>query len=385
MNLKSIGNSFSLSLIFSISTVLFPLSSFSLDSKSDSTATASSHEASHEDLIRGERLFYGLVYQGDKSVNCASCHNTRFVDSLNWNPNAHDISLKYKDKTVKDLTTVLLRPRSEKMALSHKDFDLSESDILVLKAYMDEFAVKGLKPEKAIINRLIIFIFISLLVLVSLADITVIKRFKYKWVHLIILLGGGIYITDTLVKEGLAIGRSEGYSPDQPIKFSHKIHAGQNGTDCLYCHSSATTSKSAGIPSTGVCMNCHLIVRNGSRSGAFEIAKVIEAYEKGEPIDWIRIHNLPDHAYFNHSQHVGVAGLSCQECHGPVEEMDRVTQITDLSMGWCINCHRGKEVSFHDNKFYEVYRDKMESMKKGEIDSVTVEMVGGIECMKCHY
>jgi len=126
-------------------------------------------------------------------------------------------------------------------------------------------------------------------------------------------------------------------------------------------------------------------VRNGTRSGAFEIAKVISAYEKGEPINWVRIHNLPDHVYFNHSQHVSVAKIACQECHGPVQEMDRVTQISDLSMGWCINCHRQKQVSFHDNKFYEVYRDKMEKMNKAELDSVTVEMIGGTECMKCHY
>jgi hypothetical protein len=132
-------------------------------------------------------------------------------------------------------------------------------------------------------------------------------------------------------------------------------------------------------------MNCHLVVRNGSRSGAFEIAKVTKAFESSQTIDWVRIYNLPDHVYFNHSQHVSVAGLECQQCHGQVQEMDRISQVTDLSMGWCINCHREKAVSFHDNKFYKTYRDKVESLRKGEIDSVTVEMVGGTECMKCHY
>ena len=132
-------------------------------------------------------------------------------------------------------------------------------------------------------------------------------------------------------------------------------------------------------------MNCHMIVRNGTRSGAFEIAKLTEAYENGKAIEWIRIHNLPDHVYFNHSQHAGVAGLACRECHGQVQDMDRVTQVTDLSMGWCINCHRQKEVNFRDNKFYGIYRDKVERMSKGEINGVTVEMVGGTECMKCHY
>ena len=364
---------------------LFTRVLFSNDSIVDTGANHIGQNASREDLIRGERLFYGLVYIGEKSVNCASCHNTRFSDTLNWNPNAQEISLKYKDKSVKELTIVLLRPRSQKMMEVHKGFELVDQDIVMLKAFMDEFASKGTKPQKSTITLLVIFIIVSLLVLVSLIDLTIIKKFKYKWLHIIILLAGGVYITNSLVTNALAIGRSQGYSPDQPIKFSHKVHAGQNGTDCLYCHSSAESSKSAGIPASGICMNCHLIVRNGTRSGAFEIAKVIKAYESGTPINWVRIHNLPDHVYFNHSQHVSVAGISCQQCHGPVQEMDRVVQIADLSMGWCIDCHRQKGVNFHENKFYQVYRDKIEQINKGTIDSVTVEMVGGTECMKCHY
>jgi len=358
---------------------------FPLGSASDTATVAGSHEPSRENLIRGERLFYGLVYNSDASINCAGCHNTSFIDTVNWNPNAAEISVKYKDKTIKDLSNTLLKPRSPKMMEAHKAFVLSEEDISMIKTFMDKLAVDGLKAEKRTYNNRIIFIIIAFLLFVSLIDLTIIKKFRYKWVHLIILLGGGIYITNSLVTDAMAIGRSQGYSPDQPIKFSHEVHAGQNGTDCLYCHSSAETSKSAGIPATSVCMNCHLIVRNGTRSGAFEIAKIIKAYENGETIDWIRIHNLPDHVYFNHSQHVGVAGLACQKCHGEIQTMDRVTQISDLSMGWCISCHREKAVNFHDNKFYEVYREKVEKMNKGVIDSVTVEMVGGTDCMKCHY
>jgi len=357
----------------------------SIDPPNDSVVKPVEHEPSHEGLIRGERLFYGLVYIGEKSVNCASCHNTRYIDTLNWNPDAEDIAIKYKDKSLKELTSVLLRPRAQKMSEVHKGFDLTEADIIMLKEFMDDFAVKGLKPQKSIINRLLIFIIVSLLVMFSLVDLTIIKKFRYKWIHLIILLSGGIYITNSLVNDAIAIGRSPGYSPDQPIKFSHKIHAGQNETNCLYCHSSAESSKTAGIPSSGVCMNCHLLVRNGARTGAFEIAKVIDAYENGKPIEWVRIYNLPDHVFFNHSQHVTVGGLACQECHGQVQEMDRITLDSDLSMGWCINCHRQKKVGFHDNKFYKVYSEMTERMNKGEIDSVTVEMIGGTECMKCHY
>ncbi len=342
-------------------------------------------EPSREDLIRGERLFYGLVYGSEKSVNCSGCHNADYIDSINWNPDAFDISHKYKDKSVKELSSALLRPRSAKMMEVHKGFDLNETDIRQIKAFMDELSTKGLKPQKSTVTNRFFFIVIALLFLFALADLTVIKKFRHKWVLVVILLGGLVYMTDALVKDALAIGRSKNYSPDQPIKFSHKVHAGQNGTNCLYCHSGAETSKSAGIPPTSVCMNCHLIVRNGTRTGAFEIAKIVKAYDSAAPVNWVRIHSLPDHVYFNHSQHVSVAKLACQECHGQVQEMDRIQQVGDLSMGWCINCHRTKKVDFHDNKFYQTYRDKAEKMSKGQIDGVTVEMVGGTECMKCHY
>ena len=126
-----------------------------------------------------------------------------------------------------------------------------------------------------------------------------------------------VFITRSLVIDALAIGHSSGYAPDQPVKFSHEVHAGQNGTDCIYCHSYAPYSKSAGIPPENVCMNCHLLVRNGTRSGTFEIAKVIRAYEEMKPIEWIKVYNLPDHVFFSHAQHVSAGGISCQECHEP--------------------------------------------------------------------
>ena len=132
-------------------------------------------------------------------------------------------------------------------------------------------------------------------------------------------------------------------------------------------------------------MNCHFMVRSGTRSGVTEIAKVLNAYENRKPIEWIKVHNLPDHVFFSHAQHVSVGGVACQECHGKVEEMDVIKQVSDLSMGWCINCHRTKKINFQNNRFYTEYTGLAEKLKKGEIDSVTVEMVGGTECMKCHY
>ena len=152
------------------------------------------------------------------------------------------------------------------------------------------------------------------------------------------------------------IGIAQNYQPEQPIAFSHKIHAGDHGIDCNYCHHTARDSKHAGIPSLNVCMNCHTYINEGSLTGKEEINKIYAAigfdpntrtyiadYEE-KPIEWVRIHNLPDLAYFNHSQHVNVAGVDCQTCHGPIEEMDEVYQYSKLSMGWCINCHRETEI-----------------------------------------
>ena len=338
-----------------------------------------------EELTRGERLFYGLVYFGEKSVNCAICHNTSVSDTLNWNPDAVEISRKYLNKSARDLDRVLLRPSGKKMMQVHKDFQLAPEDIVLIKGFMDQLAVRGLTPKKPVISNLLFFIIAAILFFFSIIDLLISKTLKHQWINKIIILSTGAFITYTLVIGAVAIGRSKNYSPAQPVKFSHAVHAGQNGTDCIYCHTSVQYSKTAGFPAENVCMNCHLMVRNGTRSGAFEIAKIINAYENSKPIEWIKVHNLPDHVFFSHAQHVGAGGVTCQECHGNVQEMNVIVQVKDLSMGWCLNCHRTKKINFQDNKFYSEYKDLSGKIKNGTIDSVTVEMVGGRECMKCHY
>ncbi|MEP3838300.1 MAG: c-type cytochrome [Algibacter sp.] len=198
------------------------------------------------------------------------------------------------------------------------------------------------------------------------------------------------------------IGVDQGYQPVQPIHFSHKIHAGDNGIDCKYCHSSARVSKTSGIPSLNVCMNCHKSVYeyNGETSPEYtkefydgEIKKLYaaagwdDAEQKytgdAQPVKWVRIHNLPDFAYFNHSQHVTVAGVECQTCHGPVEEMEVMYQHAPLTMGWCINCHRETNIDVKDNAYYTKIHDELS--KKYGVDELTAAQMGGLECGKCHY
>lgn len=181
------------------------------------------------------------------------------------------------------------------------------------------------------------------------------------------------------------IGVQQGYAPTQPINFSHEIHAGQYKIDCKYCHSTVEVSKQASIPAVSTCMNCHSFIDakdkyNGNVSP--EIKKIRTAYETGQPIEWVRIHNLPDLAYFNHAQHVSVGKVECQTCHGPIETMDKVSQHSSLQMGWCVNCHREAKVDVANNGYYEQLHKDLE--KRGK-RSISVAHNGGLECGKCHY
>jgi len=205
-----------------------------------------------------------------------------------------------------------------------------------------------------------------------------------------------VIVVFKLTYDGLmGVGVTTNYAPAQPIAFSHKVHAGMNGVDCNYCHTSARKSKHSGIPSANVCMNCHTYINEGSIAGKKEIQKIydaigfdpstrtyIEGYEQ-KPIEWVRIHNLPDHAYFNHSQHVVVGGLECQECHGPVEDMDVLYQYSELTMDWCIDCHRDTEVQMEGNNYYTHLHEQLKEKYNGE--KITVDKIGGLECAKCHY
>lgn len=195
------------------------------------------------------------------------------------------------------------------------------------------------------------------------------------------------------------VGVYTGYQPEQPIKFSHQIHAGQNAIDCNYCHSSARHSKHAGIPSANVCMNCHKAISEGP-SGTEEIQKIYDAVgwdaEKGayiegyieKPIQWVKVHNLPDHVYFNHSQHVTVGKVACEKCHGEVKELTVGKQNEPLTMGWCVNCHRETKVQMEGSEYYDEIHSRLtdnlkeQYMKDG---TITVSELGGIECSKCHY
>ncbi len=187
-------------------------------------------------------------------------------------------------------------------------------------------------------------------------------------------------VTKATIDALFTIGVQQGYAPTQPIKYSHKVHAGDYKIDCNYCHTGVRKSKNANIPSPNICMNCHSAIDKGANTGTEEIQKIYDAVENNTPIEWVRVHNLPDLAYFNHSQHVEVGKVACQTCHGPVEEMEVVKQYANLTMGWCINCHRDTPLNTKGNGYY----DKLVEIHEGK-GEFTVAENGGLDCAKCHY
>ena len=228
---------------------------------------------------------------------------------------------------------------------------------------------------------------------------------------ILVFIFAGYWLVNGAVNEG----RQQNYRPLQPIFYSHKVHAGINQINCLYCHAGAEKSRQAMIPSSNVCMNCHkqinsysgdaehkLVTAEGKSINGTEQIQMLYRYAGWDPakkdynrdangnilatpIKWVKIHNLPDHVYFNHSQHVKVGKVQCQSCHGPIQEMDEVYQFSALSMGWCINCHRQTEVQFTNNNYYSIFEKYHAEIKSGKRAGVTEAEMGGTECQKCHY
>ena len=225
------------------------------------------------------------------------------------------------------------------------------------------------------------------------------NQFLVLVTSIFLLLASGFFVYGYLMQ----VGVDQDYAPIQPIHYSHRIHAGSNGIDCNYCHSAARVGKSAGIPSLNVCMNCHKNISEVSDttataeySKAFydgEIAKLYKAVGwdkdaqkytgKTQPVKWVRIHNLQSFVYFNHSQHVNVAGVECQTCHGPVQTYEIQKQFAPLTMKWCIDCHRKTEVKTEGNDYYKKIHEQLS--KKYGVEKLTAAQMGGLECGKCHY
>jgi mono/diheme cytochrome c family protein len=402
--------------------------------------SASSLQAFEGDAKNGKKLF---------KSNCASCHK---LDKKLVGPALTGVTDKYSEEWL----TKWIRNNAELRASGDEDaiaiFEeyngsvmsafptLSDQDIFDILQYTIEGDAKPVSTgdtaggttvvveskdySKQITLGLGLLLFVMVMLLTRMKNtlrlvqgedpVSILDEAGWFWGRLINNKGfvtvATIVVTVLFLNQAYwwmsGIGVEQNYQPEQPIAFSHALHAGENEIDCNYCHSSARHSKHSGIPSANVCMNCHMYV-DGSEitdatgnlkydgEGSPEIAKIyaaigwdsenreyIEDYEE-QPIKWVRIHNLPDLVYFNHSQHVNVGQLECQECHGPVETMEEMYQYSELTMGWCINCHRETEVQFEKNGYYQDFHEELTEKYHGE--KITAAKIGGLECGKCHY
>ncbi len=409
-----------------------------------STSLFSQIDASTGDAEAGKSLF---------NTNCAACH--KLYKNMTG-PSLFGVVQKYEEdyewlgKWIRNSTALIATGDARANAIFEEynqtamnTFEgLSDADISNILAYtneeppviIDEGPGDDSTVEPGVSNNIILAILgLVLLLLVAVLFLVnnTLKKFaqaqgieiaeeetgKSIWkafvenqflvlVSVIFLLLGSAYFAYGWMSQ---VGVDQGYAPVQPIHYSHRIHAGDNQIECKYCHSSARVSKTSGIPSLNICMNCHKSISEVAGREAGDNSSVNEDYSKefydkeiqklykavgwdeatqsytGETqaVEWVRIHNLPDFAYFNHSQHVSVAGIECQKCHGPVEEMEIMEQFAPLTMGWCINCHRETNVNLEGNEYYEKIHEQLS--KKYGVEKLTAAQMGGLECGKCHY
>lgn len=452
--MKKVGNhtSFSRILLFCLALSLsFSLTSFAQDPAAPAAVTAAPADAAAAtaapaegagDAVKGKELFNTL---------CAACHK---LDAKSTGPalrgvaDKHDRAWLYKwvknsSEMIKSGDPVAVKLFAENNNAVMTPFpQLSDADIDNILAYTSmpkEEAAKG--PSMAgggpadasgtgvsndlILGALVVVLVVLIVMLVlvtrtlkrvqaangivavekepgvSLWKAYAKNQFLVLVTVILLMLSASYFLYGYLMQ----VGVDQGYEPIQPIHFSHKIHAGDNGIDCKYCHSSARVSKTSGIPSLNVCMNCHKNINEftGDKDSLYvdyskefytaEIKKLYDAVGwdpstqkytgKQKPVKWVRVHNLPDFVYFNHSQHVSVAGIECQTCHGPVETFEIMKQHSPLTMGWCVNCHRETDVKVEGNDYYKKIHDEL--AKKFGKQKLTAADMGGTECGKCHY
>lgn len=341
-------------------------------------------EITNRDIKKGKRLFMGKTEFEFGLPACNTCHALEPVDSLFWNPSVTEIVRKYRRGSGLKYEDVLTDPQPEKMKALIKEHPLTKTEIFYLVAYLNDLSKQDYDPQLPRDKKSKAAIIVLILIFLSLIDLLFTKFVRPRIIPTMIFLLGFIFESYVVFGEATSVGLSKGYAPEQPIKFSHKVHAGENQIDCQYCHSTVEYSQTAGIPSASICMNCHNKIKEGSHSGSFELDKLRTSVKENQPIAWIKVDNLPDHVHFSHASHVNIGKIDCATCHGDVKEMDQIEQVNTLSMGWCLNCHRRHEVDF-SNRFYDSYEVLHNKLDSGDIDTVVVKNIGGEDCQHCHY
>ncbi len=426
MNIKAISRilkSTVVGTVFFLSLVLVPVLSKAQDETVYPTDEAT--------VKAGEKLF---------KLNCKSCHN---IDSDMTGPALKGVtdrhSIDWIKSWVRGPKTMIDSGDPEAVALYNKwkasgimtAFNLKDEEILSIMGYIETWEPPVVETPAGgagdvavgtstmnddtitLVLGVVLVVLVLIIIVLVLISALVMKSLKTKelteeenefveqkhsllavvthpaFIGIVVLIAVVVGLLFG-VKSGLyGIGVQQAYAPTQPIPFSHKIHAGDHEIDCNYCHTGVRKAKHANIPSPNICMNCHNQIKKDSPW----IAKIYEAIdydpatgeygENRKPIEWVRVHNLPDLVYFNHQQHVKVGGIECETCHGPIKEMDVVYQYSPLTMGWCIDCHRKTDVNTQGNEYYDALLKAHE--ESGKKEPMKVEDIGGTECSKCHY
>jgi hypothetical protein len=201
-----------------------------------------------EGLMRGERLFYGLIDGKFDSKACADCHNTVEIDTFNWYPNAEEVALRARNLSPEGFRNAVLNPTGRTMGQMHSTFHLTDSDVDQIKMFLDDFAEHGLEKAKPVINKIFLFLLLGAILTWVILDVFFIKKIKHRWILGIIFLAALLWQAKLLYEAGTSLGRQQNYEPDQPVKFSHVVHAHDNRINCRYCHTTVEESRSAGIP-----------------------------------------------------------------------------------------------------------------------------------------
>lgn len=412
------GSSFLLVLL-AFFVMAIPSAAFAQDE--DAGATGAANELTG-DIANGGSLF---------KSNCASCHDTGTSRSVG--PGLKDIhkkhSFEWLVKWIRNSQAMVAAgdPDAVKIFNEYNKVPmtsfptLSETDVQDILAYIEDANIKAAAASSAtasagggggaqaegpstlfVVLLVVLVVVVLLLSVVLLVVLNVLSKtidggqatkeksgtsakdlFNRVVRHPAVISATAwvfvLFVIKTSLDGAFNVGVQQGYAPKQPIAFSHKLHAGEYEIDCNYCHTGVNKGKAATIPSANICMNCHGVIKRESP----EIQKIYASIEKNQPIEWVRVHNLPDLAYFNHAQHVNVGGVECETCHGDIKSMEVVEQRSSLTMGWCIDCHRTTDVNSKGNAYYDKLVQVHEEEGKG--NTLKVADIGGLECSKCHY
>jgi hypothetical protein len=325
-------------------------------------------------IVSGEKIFHaGYITLGRGS--CISCHTSTASDTFSFFPSVYDLANRNQPIGFEELKSKLNEPymHSAMLSVVHENIQLSDDSVMLILKYIESF--RGLKQEQKQSLNLSPFLIVTGVIL--FIPLYFFRKTKLKSIIIFIIL---VCITSGIISGIQSLNYSKDYAPIQPIKFSHKVHSGYNKIDCRYCHHNADMSKAAGTPSVALCINCHLVVREGSRSGAFELNKLFEKWDSLKTTPWVRIHRLPAYVSFNHALHLRNNKNNCANCHGKVDEMHRVKQIENLSMKWCIDCHTEKKVT-SSRRVTEV----MYNYYYQRFDTLRVSNGNKSDCKQCHH